>query len=113
MGIFRKSPEKYLPFLRRTLEEVLNRISAIESQLQQADFPRVAQSVHSLKGMSGSVGLLAVYELSVQLETYLKTTPAPDAAAIRSEYLQRIIAERAAIESVVSPDKHMGLPGSS
>ncbi len=86
-GLNRMAGQKarYLALLRRFAENQQETMRQITQALADEDYSQAHKKVHTLKGVAGNVGAVAVYENAGTLQTLLDpltTDKAPDAATV-------------------------------
>jgi HPt (histidine-containing phosphotransfer) domain-containing protein len=96
MSITRGRPERYARLLRLFAKDHAGDMDKVRQSLQEGDREAAERVVHSLKGVSGTLGVHEVYPLVVELNKLIRSTVTVD------ELLAAIPAVEAALLSVCS-----------
>ena len=96
MSITRDRPERYARLLRLYAKDHAGDMDKVRQSLQAGDREAAEQVVHSLKGVSGTLGINEVYPLVVELNTLIRSTVTVD------ELLAVIPAVEVALKAVCS-----------
>ena len=78
LSITRGRPERYLRLLRKYAGEHADDIKRLRSSLDQGDRPSAERITHSLKGVSGTLGISAVYRLATAVNDLIRAEVAVD-----------------------------------
>jgi CheY-like chemotaxis protein len=96
MSITRDRPERYARLLRLFAKDHAGDMDKVRQSLQEGDREAAERIIHSLKGVSGTLGINEVYPLVVDLNTQIRSTVTVD------ELLAAIPAVEAALQLVCS-----------
>jgi PAS domain S-box-containing protein len=96
MSITRDRPERYARLLRLFAKDHAGDMDKVRQSLQEGDREAAERIIHSLKGVSGTLGINEVYPLVVDLNTLIRSTVSVD------ELLAAIPAVEAALQLVCS-----------
>jgi len=73
--------ELYLTILETFLADHTNDLNKIQDSLKQNDFESAIRATHTLKGVSGNIGALAVFESTQQLEHCIRNAEKDNSSA--------------------------------
>ncbi|WP_374423869.1 response regulator [Chromobacterium sp.] len=93
--------ELYLHLLRQFIAEEADAAARLSAALEIGDYTQAERTIHTLKGVSGSVGCVRLQEASTELERALRARDGiPQALAPLAAELERVMtALRAALEA--------------
>ena len=73
--------------------------ASLEDALAQADYARGADVAHGIKGMTGNLGLMGVFEASEKLMVEMRQGPPQEASV--AEYRESLEKTRQAVEQLI------------
>ncbi len=86
--------ELYYSLLRRFVEEQSDASRVIKEAIANGELEIVARRVHSIKGVSGNIGALEIYELSIEFESAIRENQADkilEKYSVFSQYLEKLL----------------------
>ncbi len=64
------------------LNEGLETITTVETALKNNDFKTIGESIHALKGLAGTMGVMQVYEVCKEIDALLKISKVDEAISL-------------------------------